>query len=130
MKSGICILWIYFVGTEANAKKYEWSINIKNHKTTRVTYTGPVIPMTQDVESVLKNPNGLMISDKVLQDLLDEEKKLVCNFTIFSRKTVAAKKKAKTATAKRPLEESANNDNTKRKKEVLKNSENPGPGKK
>jgi hypothetical protein len=69
---GNWIFWIYFLGSENEAKNYNYKITICNSdETVQSIYSGQVISMRRHLEAILKRPNGLILSDEMVKKYLE-----------------------------------------------------------
>jgi hypothetical protein len=69
------IFWIYFLGSENEAKNYYYNITMGNSDDEQVQsmYGGQVISMRQDRVAILKNPKGLILSDAMVKNFLEDD---------------------------------------------------------
>jgi E3 ubiquitin-protein ligase SIAH1 len=71
-RDGNWIFWVYFLGSENEAKNYFYTISITNSdKSVKSNYTGQVTSMRLYRAAILKDPNGLILSDKMVKAVME-----------------------------------------------------------
>jgi hypothetical protein len=72
---GNWILWLYFLGSENEAKKYFYTITIcHSDKRLQSSFSGQVTSMRQDPEDIFKRPNGLYLCDEMVKTYLEDNR--------------------------------------------------------
>jgi E3 ubiquitin-protein ligase SIAH1 len=71
-RDGKWMFWIYYLGPNNEAKNYFYTISICNSdKSVEYKFTGQVTSMRQDYAAFIKDPNGLILSDNMVNNVLE-----------------------------------------------------------